>query len=264
MKGSGDIAEKLTGNKSSLYVVGDILASRVHRAMFIAIAAISQPVELEHARTIREHKTRSGTLQWWRQMASGNFNYIYEAMAKLHDPSLLLKMGMHPDSSRTAPFSFTDADQQAIAQSVMALTASVLAREIMYMCWFHMYLPGRFFALTSESSDEVASAQAFCKGAWDDLLAAEEFAGKQDVKVSDFLKSLLWPRSTWAREILIGLREAGFDKPPPDIMDMLMDAAQGCTGSKDVEDCFNYLRTEANIETLTLWMHFTKEENLST
>ena len=61
-KGSGDIAEKLIGIKSSLYVVGDISASRVHRAMFIAIAAISQPVELEHARTIGEHRTRSGAL----------------------------------------------------------------------------------------------------------------------------------------------------------------------------------------------------------
>ena len=162
-------------------------------------------------------------------------------MAKLHDPSLLLKMGMHPDSARTAPFSFTGADQEAIAQSVMTLTASVLGRGIMLMCWFHMHVLARsLFALASESSDEVASAQAFCKSAWDDLLAAEDFAAKGDAKASDFLKALLWLHSTWAREMLIGLREAGFDKPPPDIMDMLMDAAKGCTGSKDVEDCLNY------------------------
>ena len=86
----------------------------------------------------------------------------------------------------------------------------------------------------------MASAQAFCKSAWDDLLAAEDFAAKQDAKASDFLKALLWPHSTWAREAPIGLREAGFDKPPPDIMDMLMDAAKGCTGPKDMEDWFNY------------------------
>jgi hypothetical protein len=209
--------------------------------MFIAITAISQPVELEHARTIREHKTQSGALLWWRQMAKGNFDYIYQVMSRLQDPLLMLNMGMHHDQSGPATFTLTDVEQESIAHCVMTLVANVLAREIMFMCWFHMYLPGRFFALTSESPEEVASAQAFCKEAWDDLLAAEKFA-LDNAKTGEFLKSLLWPHSTWAREILIGLRESGFDKPPADIMAEMMDAAHGCTGSKDVEDLFNYLR----------------------
>ena len=64
---------------------------------------------------------RSGSTR--QGLASGSFEYIYEVMAKLHDSSLLLKMGMHPDSARTAPFSFTGADQEAIAQSDVVVQA---------------------------------------------------------------------------------------------------------------------------------------------
>jgi hypothetical protein len=87
----------------------------------------------------------------------------------------------------------------------------------------------------------VASAQAFCKEVWDDLLEVEKFA-LDNAKTGEFLKSLLWPHSTWAREILIGLRGYGFDKPPADIIAEMMDAAHGCTGSKDVDYLFNYRR----------------------
>jgi hypothetical protein len=65
-------AEKLIGNKNSIYVVGDILGSKVHKSMFRGMCALSQPVELEHAETIRAHKTRPGSLEWWAKMAAGH------------------------------------------------------------------------------------------------------------------------------------------------------------------------------------------------
>eukprot|EP00972_Heterocapsa_arctica_P108102 15920998-Heterocapsa_arctica.AAC.1 len=109
-------------------------------------------------------------------MAKGKFDYIYQVMTRLKYPLLMLNMGMHHDQSSPATFSLTDAEQESIAHCVMRLVANVIAREIIFMCWFQMYMPGRFFALTSESQEEVASAQACCKEAWDDMLAAEKFA----------------------------------------------------------------------------------------
>ena len=148
--GSSHIAEKQLGNRSSIYVVGDILGSKVHKSVFRGMCALSQPVELEHAETIRTHKTRQGSCQWWVKMAAGHWAPALGVVGKLSDPELLASMALHPALQGPASCTRLDqAEQEAVAQAMLSLAGAVCARELTYAAWFHYSLPGRFFALLS-------------------------------------------------------------------------------------------------------------------
>lgn len=102
-------------------------------------------------------------------------------------------------------------------------------------------MPGKLAALVSDDPQARSQALRFCEGSFLALEEAEREALTQPA-LRDVLRQLLWPRSSWIRELLIGLGEAEWQATPDDIRVAVESMFRGPGGSKDSEDTFNVLR----------------------
>ena len=141
--------------------------------------------------------------------------YLSSVLQTMCDAEMLTRIGFSMDALNFDPKS----------DEYLANTLTQLACKMYYQEWVCMQLyrhrpPYCFAALISRNPEEARAALMEMKTLWEQLTDAEAVALSDDW-VKQFLESLLWPRSTFCREVLISLAEMDFEELPPDVFDKL-------------------------------------------
>ena len=106
--------------------------------------------------------------------------------------------------------------------------------------------PYKFVLLRSRHLPERQSCMTWTKSLTTALYAVEKHALKSKWHAT-FLKNLVWPGSTFVREVLVGCKEAGHIEAPDDINQDLGDMVQGLYGSVPCELGFKILSNCSHI-----------------
>ena len=152
--------------------------------------------------------------------------YLADVLGTMSDAQCLSEIGFQTDiihMPRTQPDSTDDASVQE--DSYLCATMADVACRLFWQEWscmqlYHRRPPYCFAALLSDPPTEALNDM---KMLWQQLLQAEAVA-VHDKWVAQFLQSLLWPTSTFCREILISLAEMDFQQLPSDVSDRLTKA----------------------------------------
>lgn len=138
--------------------------------------------------------------------------------------------------------SLPEGEAKALTKLIVSLSCRMIAKHIVYMRLYSESFPAKFFALASADESARSRALQWCKDAWDTLEIVRQ-ASVSRRWLAELLDELLWTRSAWVMEILIGLREAEFAAVPPDILEELRTAAKSQGMSKSAEDMFGHLKS---------------------
>ena len=138
-------AENLRGRcKNSMNLVGEILASRYHHIMSVAMAEFTKPLELEHGKGVVMTKTTRGARQLHVQLGSLSRLDSVKGLVEmwvdsewLHTCGFYDQHGQLPKDLRALP--------DALASDLFGFFSKLLDDEIMLLRYFHDLPPGRFF-----------------------------------------------------------------------------------------------------------------------
>ncbi|CAE7547735.1 SLC38A1 [Symbiodinium sp. CCMP2592] len=186
-----------------------------------------------------------GVLNWHIQTSLGSFmtEYLSSVLETLCDAELLTRIG----------FSREALNGDAKEDEYLANTMTQLACKMYYQEWVCMQLychrpPYCFAKLISRKPEEARAALMEMKALWDQLTNAEAVA-LCDSWLKNFLESLLWPRSSFCREILISLAEMDFEELPSDVSDKLEKVFRSLATSRVCEQAFKCLTDDVRAST---------------
>jgi len=183
---------------------------------------------LRRNRCLRQCKafnTADGVREWHVNASRGTFlrEYLKDVLLTLTDQQVLREIGFNLNTSRAANGGDSLKEDTYLASVMSDLARRMFAMEYNSMLLYRFRPPYCFAALVSSEAADVSQCLDELKTLWAKLLEAE-LAAIQDKWLANFLRSLLWPRSTFCREVLISLAECNFDHVPPDITERLTKA----------------------------------------
>ena len=141
--------------------------------------------------------------------------YLGSVLQTMCDTEMLTRIGFSMDA-----LNFDPKADEYLANTLTQLACKMYYQELVCMQLYRHRPPYCFAALISRNPQEARAALMEMKTLWEQLTDAEAVALCDDW-VKQFLESLLWPRSTFCREVLISLAEMDFEELPPDVFDKL-------------------------------------------
>ena len=138
---------KLTSGlgKNMIQVVATSLGNPVTRALTHATVAIAQPVEIEHAMTIKRLKRADSCREWVVSMACEEMDYLREVVVRYQDSELQHIMGFACGLGAAPPWDFSQEQRSEVSDAIMKFTCSLLASEGLHCFLYCRNVPGRFF-----------------------------------------------------------------------------------------------------------------------
>jgi hypothetical protein len=249
VRDSGQEAMQVARQKhgSTMHLVADILADRQKTRLMTGMTLLVAPMREEHSETLVTQKTRKGNLQWHIDQASGNWPYLERMVAVFYDRDVMARLGF--ECSRRGPMHclLPDGDAAGLASCMFQFLLQLLGSEIQWMRMYSEGLPGVFALLLSDDDGFITEGLQYLEVVWQTLLKAEaEVAQQSDVWLDGYLKDLLWPGSTWCREVLVALMEGSFKRVPADIHAELRASFMTQGNTKLIEDVIGKMKEAAN------------------
>ena len=103
VKDSSKAVESKTNKKNALQVVHQIATDRRKVACMSLIAAVAQPLEIEHSLTVRHTHNKEDWQAWCLYMATGMMPYLDDIVKTLSNTDLLRRIGLISGESADRP-----------------------------------------------------------------------------------------------------------------------------------------------------------------
>lgn len=229
--------------RNTLQVAALIYSNRVLKGLWLLVGTIVEVFKHEHNKTVQQLKTQKGAMSWHIRMALGGWEeYLIKSSFVFGDLRLLVESGLHRAHPST-PVSMLFDKETCIR--VCSKAFEYWRLQVAYeLRWVRMYsdsLPGKFFALQLDAREHQAEVLMQIEEWWNAILLVEEQM-EGDIWLKNFHRDLLFPSSTWVREVLTGLAECEWADVPSDIAKELEGMARGMGTTDPIENLFNWLR----------------------
>ena len=233
-----------SGCANGMHLALKVLSLLETRAIMVGTCALVRPTQEAHSKAITIMKTTYGCLWWRSEMASGGQDeHLQQMWKKLYDHDLLLNMGLVDHKEGRSLCRFGSKEAKRLATSMVNFCRELMLREVEFLWSYSGDLPAKFAALVSDTEAQRVEASQWIRRAFAEVTKAER-AALADAWLDTFLRELVWPRSTWCREVCVGLLEMGDEvhQLPSDLALEVRHANMGPCETKLAEDAFNLLR----------------------
>lgn len=239
---SSELNELRAMCNNTVHVCWYLLHKKELRATWMCITAATMPVMKGHSEFLVQSKTIRGTRHWCTWMAaSGYFSTIREIFGALHDRTTLVKAGLMKCSEASSPFLLSRHQAASLAETLFVYVLNLCGLQLQWAMRYSHTPPFMFAGLLDPAGRR--STLKRLEVMWAVLLALEEaMQGAGQGNLRALHSSLLWPSSTWTREVFIALSECNFIDVPDDILLEVTEFTETVKTTKMIEDCFNLLR----------------------
>lgn len=236
--------------QNSMHAVAEILGNSKKEFVIKCMAALAEPIQIEHDLTIKLMNTPRSVLQYYRQLALGKFCFTIVRILRLWEsPECFASLGVAPQpadfSGLTGPIAnhpvvLAEVSDESERLALMwEFTWRLMQRRLCSLTHFLDGWPGPFALLLTEGGNgDMEAGLANCKVAWEAIASAEEAAHTQP-QVKALLAALSYQQMLPVRESWLALSLWGFRWAPPPALDVWRTVFFGWGNSTVVEDGFN-------------------------
>jgi len=237
----------------------NILCNRSTRRVMLCMWHLSEPVRIDHDKTVTMLKTQLSSVQWHQAMADDGWRpRVLEVTQKLVDPGVLAHIGFEGAS---APLEEeADNDMKDLAAFMFDFFVETCASIISFSSTYSHGLPGCFAGLVQPESDAGKNTLSYLQRVWELYVALEKIS-LEDYFFAQLLNIMMWPSNVWVLEILMGCAECEFRGLPKVASSEVLGMCRSQSSTKLIEDIGNVMRaserqhTASKLGRMSRWHH---------
>lgn len=184
----------------------------------------------------------STTPEGWKELYcqwawEGHSNVCAQILEVLVSPGYSETLGLHPGASKR----YEDGETKFVLRYALKFACNLLYARLLAGFQYMYYLPYFFLRLLSPDLAKVRAALTTLS-TWNEVLSRMEQQALRRPDARALVSSLLWPRYTWVREMLVRLAEDKFERVGPIVAGEVEHFSRGMLTTRPVELAFNDLR----------------------
>lgn len=229
--------------QGTMHLVCNILASRSSKVTMAAVVCVTEVTRKAHDSCVSQLKTQAGAVEWHRRVVVGGWQEeLKELVEVMHSRKVLAHMGL-PLGNKAMPENDLEiVEAIGYARFLFDFIVERMVSTVLFGQYYAFGIPGCFGAQSSKQPGEAQEKLRYLSMA-SDMFEALEKKAAADPYFDNIAFSMLWPRNTWSREVLLSAAENNFQQLNTVTASEVLAFSRCMKSTKLIEDLGNQLRT---------------------